>query len=135
MGWEPRALPDVTPESERYWAAAADGDLLLRECTECDLIYHPPRALCPDCFGDAEWTAASGRGVVYSYTTVDRIDGWDESTLPAVVAYVELEEGPRMLTNVVDCDPETVSVGMAVTVAFRDTDADAVAVPVFEPAE
>jgi uncharacterized OB-fold protein len=134
MSWEPRALPDVTPESERYWVGAANGELLVRECTDCDLVYHPPRALCPDCFGDAEWTTASGEGTVYSYTVAGRIDGWDESTLPAIIAYVELAEGPRMLTNVVNCEPADVAVGMAVTVAFVETDEAEVAIPVFEPA-
>jgi hypothetical protein len=135
MSWEPRALPDVTPESEAYWAGAADGDLKLCECTECDLVYHPPRALCPDCFGDAEWTTASGAGTVYSYTTASRVDGWDESTLPAIIASVELEEGPRMLSNVVDCDPDDVEIGMAVTVTFLETEDEDVAIPVFTPAE
>lgn len=134
MSWEPRPLPEVTPESEPYWAAAAEGRLLLRECEDCGLVHYYPRALCPDCLGEnVDWVEASGEGTVYTYSVAQQMSGWPEADLPLVVAYVELEEGPRMMTNLVDCDPEAVSVGDPVEVTFVETDREDVAIPVFRP--
>jgi uncharacterized OB-fold protein len=129
--WEPRPLPDVTPESEPYWAAASDGRLFLSKCPDCSLAIHYPRARCPDCFVETEWTEASGDGVVYSYSVAERMEGWPEEDLPLVVAYVELAEGPRMMTNLVDCGPREVSVGDTVSVAFVSTERDDIGIPVF----
>lgn len=128
-----RPVPDVTPETERYWSAAADGQLLLRECPDCGLTYHYPRALCPDCFSeDVDWREAAGTGKVYSYSVARSMSGWPEADLPLVVAYVELDEGPRLVTNL-DCDPDDVAVGTMVEVGFADVDAADVAVPMFVP--
>ncbi|MDF9746201.1 Zn-ribbon domain-containing OB-fold protein [Natrinema salsiterrestre] len=133
MSWDPRPVPDVTPETERYWTAAAQGELLVRECQECGFVYHYPRSLCPDCFSeDVEWRESSGRGEVYSYSTARTMSGWPEDDLPLVLAYVELEEGPRLMTNV-DADPSAVEIGTRVAVEFRDVDDSEIAVPVFVP--
>ena len=129
--WEPRPLPDVTPESERYWAAASEGTLLLSTCPDCGLTIHYPRARCPDCFTETEWMETSGDGTVYSYSAAERMEGWPEDDLPLVVAYVELDEGPRMMTNLVECRPEDVSVSDPVSVAFAATDRKDVGIPVF----
>lgn len=135
MTWEPRPVPDVTPETEPFWEGAADGRLLLSECQDCGLVYHYPRALCPDCFSeDVEWIEADGEGEVYAYSVTRTMSGWPEDDLPLVVAYVELDEGPRLLTNV-DADPDAVDVGTCVTVRFEETEDEAVAVPVFAPAK
>lgn len=132
MSWEPHPMPRVTPETEPYWATAAEGCLLLQECDECGLVYHYPRALCPDCFSDGvEWIEAQGTGSVYSYSISETVEGWPEAALPLVVAYVELKEGPRIVTNLVDCDPEDVSVGTPVEAVFVDTEVDDVAIPAF----
>jgi uncharacterized OB-fold protein len=131
MSWDPRPVPDVTPDSERYWTAAAEGILLVRECQDCGLVYHYPRSLCPDCFSEnVEWREASGRGEVYSFSTARTMSGWPEDDLPLVLAYVELEEGPRLMTNV-DADPSAVEIGTRVTVEFRDVDDEEIAIPVF----
>ena len=135
MSWEPRPLPEVTPESAAYWASAADGRLVLSECGDCGLVYHYPRALCPDCFGDdVSWIEAAGTGEVYSYSVAERVSGWPEAELPLIVAYVELDEGPRVVTNI-DADPEDVEVGTRVEVTFAGTDDEDVAIPLFEPVE
>lgn len=135
MSWEPRPVPDVTPETETYWAGAAEGRLLLCECSDCGLVYHYPRALCPDCFSeDIDWVEASGTGVVYSYSTTAAISGWPEDDLPLLVAYVELEERPRMITNL-DADPNAVEIGMRVEVQFVETSELDIAIPVFVPVE
>jgi uncharacterized OB-fold protein len=131
MSWDPRPAPDVTPETERYWTAAAEGTLLVRECQDCGLVYHYPRSLCPDCFSErVEWREASGRGEVYSFSTARTMSGWPEDDLPLVLAYVELEEGPRLMTNI-DADPSAVEIGAQVVVEFRDVDNAEIAVPVF----
>jgi len=131
MSWDPRPAPDVTPETERYWTAAAEGTLLVRECQDCGLVYHYPRSLCPDCFSErVEWREASGRGEVYSFSTARTMRGWPEDDLPLVLAYVELEEGPRLMTNI-DADPSAVEIGAQVVVEFRDVDNAEIAVPVF----
>ena len=134
MSWEPRPVPEVTPESEPYSAGAAEGKLLLSECADCGLVYHYPRALCPDCFGEnVSWLEASGTGEVYSYSVAHTMSGWPEEDLPLVLAYVELDEGPRVMTNV-RADPEDVAVGTRVRVEFVDTETEeAVAIPVFVP--
>lgn len=130
-----RPVPHVTPETERYWSAAADGRLLLRECLDCGLTYHYPRALCPDCFSeDVDWREAAGTGEVYSYSVTRSMSGWPEADLPLIVAYVELDEGPRLVTNL-DCDPDNVAVGTQVEARFADVNAADVAVPVFVPVE
>ena len=135
MTWEPRPVPEVTPESAPYWKAASEGRLLLSECGNCGLVYHYPRALCPDCFSeDVSWLEAEGTGEVYSYSVAHAMSGWPEEDLPLVVGYVELDEGPRVMTNV-RADPEAVEVGTRVAVEFVDTEDEDVAIPVFVPEE
>lgn len=132
MSWEPRPVPDVTPETEAFWSGATDDKLLLSQCDDCGLVYHYPRALCPDCFSDdVEWIESSGRGEIYSYSTAKTISGWPEEGLPLVIAYVELKEGPRMMTNVTDCNPDTVEIGDKVEVTFVSTENDDIAIPTF----
>lgn len=135
MTWEPRPLPDVTPETAPYWEAAAEGRLLVQECPDCGLVFHYPRAFCPDCFGDdVAWREAEGTGEVYSHSPAHTMSGWPEEDLPLVIAYVELDEGPRMVTNV-DADPEEVEIGTRVRVTFVETERADVAIPVFEPVD
>ncbi|PSP76748.1 DNA-binding protein [Halobacteriales archaeon QS_3_64_16] len=134
--WEPRPVPEVTPETEAFWRGASEGRFLLSECQECGLIYHYPRALCPDCFGeDVTWREASGEGEIYSYSIARQASGWPDEALPLVVAYVELEEGPRVMTNVLDCEPEDVAVGTPVETRFVPTEKEDVSIPVFVPCD
>lgn len=134
--WESRPLPEVNPETEPFWAAAADGEFRLKECRDCGLVYYYPRERCPDCFGaDTEWIIASGLGEVYSYSVSERMEGWPDEALPVVLAYVELDEGPRVMTNVVETDSDDLSVGDRVEVRFVPTADDDVSIPVFAPIE
>lgn len=135
MSWEPRQIPEVTPESGEYWRAAAEGTLKLKECQECGNVFHYPRSLCPDCFGDTEWIESDGTGEIYSYSVSERIENWPEDRLPHVLAYVELDEGPRVLTLIEDSDPDDIEIGTQVEAAFIDTQEDDIAVPVFVPVE
>ncbi|OLZ39430.1 DNA-binding protein [Natrinema saccharevitans] len=133
MSWDPRPTPDITPETERYWSAAADGELLVRECDECGLVYHYPRELCPDCFSDSvSWRETNGTGTVYSYSTARKMGGWPDEDLPLIVAYVELDEGPRVMTNLA-CEPDEIEIGTPVEVRFRAIEGADAAVPVFVP--
>ena len=119
----PVPAPVVPAETEEFGAATAGRRLLLRRCDECTTAIWYPRAHCPACGGQrTSWVEASGNGTVYSFTVVHRsmVEGYRDA-LPYVIAYVELSEGPRVLTNVVDCDPGSVEVGMPVTVVFHDT--------------
>lgn len=117
----PAPAPVVSPEARPFWEAAAEGRLLLQRCSDCRAVIWYPRGLCPDCSSvRLEWFEGSGRGSVYSYTVVRRggPGPYSEAT-PYVLAYVELEEGPRVLTNIVDCDPESIGVGDAVQAVFH----------------
>jgi len=116
-----RPIPRRTPTSAPYLDAAREGRLHLQKCPRDGFFYYP-RTRCPECLGD-DWTWAdtSGRGRVYSYT-VDRVglDPAQRERLPLVVAIVELDEGPRLTTNIVGCTPEDVKVGLPVEVTFED---------------
>ena len=91
--------PAVSQETQAYWDAAAKGKLLVRKCTSCGQLHHYPRTICPFCFSDkTEWIEASGKGTIYSYSVMRR------APVPYAMAYVTLAEGPRMVTNIVDCD-------------------------------
>lgn len=119
----PAPAPVKLPETEEFWAATAQGKLLLRRCDDCGTVIWYPRPYCPACASlSTSWFEASGRGSVYTYTVVHRsvVEGYREA-VPYVLAYVELDEGPRVMTNIVDCPPGEVTVGMAVRVVFEDT--------------
>lgn len=123
----------VTSDTARFWAAAAEGRLHLPRCDRCGLVIWYPRPVCPDCHGgDITWFDSTGSGVVHSFTVMRKGHGpWAEHA-PYVVAFVELDDGPRMLTNLVDCDPGTVAIGTAVRVVF-DRAGEHAAVPRFTP--
>ena len=116
-----RPLPRRTPTSAPYFDALREGRLRLQRCPRDGFFFYP-RSRCPDCLGDDwAWEDVSGRGRVYSFT-VDRVglDPAQRSRIPLVIAIVELEEGPRLTSNVVGCAPEAVSVGLPVVATFED---------------
>ena len=118
----PAPAPEVAPEAKPFWDATAEGRLVLPRCDDCAAVVWYPRALCPDCGSTSvSWFEASGRGSIHSFTVTRRGQGAYRDAGPYVLAYVELEEGPRVLTNVVDADPESLEVGQAVTAVFSDT--------------
>lgn len=133
--WEPRPTPNVNPETEPYWRAASEGRLLLGECSddECGLVFHYPRARCPDCLSEAGLTEASGEGEIYTFSVAERMEGWPEVDLPLCVGYVELAEGPRVMTGFYDCSPTDLEIGRSVEVRFVPTEDPDVVVPVFAP--
>lgn len=119
MSQLPTPNPPVTSDSLPYWEASIEGKLVLPRCNGCAEVIWYPRHFCPSCgTTDVAWFEASGRGTVYSFTVVERGQGrWAEHS-PYVLAYVELEEGPRVLTNIIDRDPDTIAIGTAVVAAF-----------------
>ena len=127
--------PIPTPESAAYWEACNEGRLLLQRCAACGHHQFYPRLLCTHCMsGDLDWHEAAGRGRVKSFTIIRRpLTEAYADDVPYVVALVELAEGPTMMSNVVGCDPESVTIGMDVAVDFERR-TEEIAVPVFRPA-
>jgi uncharacterized OB-fold protein len=132
-------LPHASWETRGYWEGAGRGEIVLQRCRSCGVVQHKPRGVCASCLaGDIEHFVASGRGTVYTYTVTNQnqAKGFAEAC-PYVMAYVELEEGPRLLTNIVGCDPADVSIGLPVVADFATQDRDdgeMFAVPRFTPA-
>lgn len=128
-------LPRPYQDTEQYWAAAREHRFVIQRCASCGEHQFYPRGVCSHCLSsDLEWNEASGKGTVYSCSVNYRAPhpGFADN-LPFVLAIVELEEGPRMMTNIVDCDPESVTIGMEVTVTFDDI-TEEVTLPKFRPA-
>ena len=135
MGAIRHPAPVADWETRAYWEGAARGELVLQRCRACGAVQHRPRALCVSCFaGEISHFVASGRGRVHTFTVTrqNQAPGFAKAC-PYVLAYVELEEGPRLLTNVVGCEPSELRIGMPVVVEFAATDGE-FPVPVFEPA-
>lgn len=130
MSVQQRAIPapQSTPEIQPFFDAAAQGRLLIKRCGACGEAHHYPRALCPFCFSDrTEWVPASGRGTIYSYSVMRRVP------VPFAIAYVTLEEGVTMMTNIVNCDLDAIRIGQPVKVVFKPTEGGP-PVPMFAPA-
>ena len=130
-----RPTPTSLPETEAFWQGCRDGVLLLQSCRDCGHLQYYPRAVCTGCLSsDLDWRQASGRGCIHTFTTVHRaLRPAFEDNLPYVVVVIELEEGPRMVSRLRDCDPTRVSIDLPVEVAFERVNAEWV-LPVFRPA-
>ncbi len=127
--------PWASWETRGYWEGCGRGELVLQRCRDCNTVQHRPRAVCASCLsGEIEHFVASGRGSVYTFTVThqNQAPGFREAC-PYVLAYVELEEGPRLLTNIVGCESGDVSIGMSVEVDFAPSEGG-LAVPRFRPA-
>lgn len=128
---QPRPIPApvVYPDNAHFWKCAEEGKLVLKRCADCAAYHWYPRPSCPFCGSDrTEWLQASGLGTVYSIS-VTRKGG----PTPYAIAYVTLDEGVTLLTNIVDCDLDGVGIGDRVQVAFTATEGGP-PVPVFSPA-
>ena len=128
-----RALPQPTPETQHFWDGCKVGQLRLQRCADCAKAYFPPRPFCPGCGSRAvEIFPASGRATLYSYV-INHRPRPDMGTAPHSIAVVTLEEGPRMMTNIVGCPqtPEALELDMPLMVRF-ETFGD-IALPLFTP--
>ncbi len=127
-------LPIVDAESEPFWAGTKERKFLIRHCRACGRNHFYPRHYCPHCWSDqCDWQPASGRGRVYSYTVIHHNDVPPfKDMLPYIVALIDLDEGVRVTSNLVECTPEVVHVGMPVEVIYEQV-TDDIALPQFRP--
>lgn len=130
-----KPLPVIDPGTRPFWEAARDHRLSIPNCRACGKYHFYPRELCPHCHSDdLEWTDISGKGEIYSFTIARKPAGpvYAED-VPYIIAMIALDEGPRMLTNLIVDDVETVRIGDRVAVRFEDV-TDEVTLPKFVPA-
>jgi uncharacterized protein len=120
--------PETNPETKPFFEGAKSGKLMLPRCKETGKVFWYPRGVSPFTLGPVEWTEASGKGTIYTFSVMERANP------PYAIGYVALEEGPKMLTNFVDCDFKSLSVGQAVKVTFVPTETEGVSLPMFTPA-
>lgn len=129
---KPRPAPVLDPEMEPFWRATAEGRLTVQRCIPHGHVQLYPRAHCVVCRGPVELVDASGRGTIYSLTIIGQNFSRSFAHLiPYVVALVDLDEGPRLMTNIVGCDPDDVTIGARVRVRFEAV-SDEASVPLFE---
>lgn len=130
-------LPVVTEENRPFWDSCKEGALRLQRCSECSEFRYPPSVICPNCSSmNSSWELVSGRGSIFSFVTYRRLyHKAFAKLLPYVVAVVELEEGPRMLTRITDtAEQDSIRCGLPVTVCFESV-SDEIVLPLFKIAE
>ena len=130
-----KPIPRPYQDTQAYWDAAKEGRLVLQLCQDCHRHQFYPRGVCSHCLSSRlEWVEASGRGKVHSFTVSHRAPhpGF-AGRLPFVIALVDLEEGPRMMANIVGCDPAAVRIDLSVKVSFEAVTPEAT-LPQFTPA-
>jgi uncharacterized protein len=123
----PLAEPAIDPATAHYFKAASEGVFCIKRCTTCQQPHWYPRALCPFCMGETEWVNSPGTGSIYSVSVTRRA-----GPIPYAIAYVALDEGVTLLTNIVDCDLDLLRIGQRVKVCFKATPGGA-AMPMFTP--
>ena len=130
-----RVRPRLADDNRHFWTGGERGELVFLRCSDCGYYIHPPAPVCPECLSwDVAPQAVSGRAVVHSVTVNQQ--AWNPTMPPPyVIGLVEIEEQPsvRLMTNIVGCEPDAVTIGMAVRVVFERH--DDVWIPLFEPAE
>ncbi|MGB7184399.1 MAG: Zn-ribbon domain-containing OB-fold protein [Burkholderiaceae bacterium] len=125
--WEADPFSSAYPETTEFWAAAAEGRLLLKTCSDCGKAHWYPRAVCPMCGSTKlSWVQASGKGKVYAFSPARR------ARPTYTLAYVTLDEGPTLMTNIIDAEPESLQIGQAVQVRFLPADEGRM-MPFFSP--
>ncbi len=127
-----KPLPIPDEDTKEFWEGCKRHELLLQKCDDCGAFRFPPRILCDKCMSmNFKWVKASGKGKVYTFSIIYQPfgPGWE---VPYTVALIELEEGVKMMSNVVECKPEDVKIGMEVEVCFDDV-TDKITLPKFKP--
>ena len=130
-----RPIPEPTPETEEFWAGARRGELRIQRCNACGKAYFFPRPFCPRCSSrDVAWFTATGRGKLYSYVINHRPAYGFRDYAPYVIAVVQLDEGPRMMTNIIGVEPapENLPIDLPVEVMWEKQD-DTITLPIFRP--
>jgi uncharacterized protein len=125
-----RPLPEplLSPENQAFFDASKAGKLWLRRCDDCGKAHYYPRTICPLCGSDnTQWFEATGKGEIYSYSVLRK-----GVEIPYCLAYVNLPEGVSVLSNIVDCDLDSIRVGQSVTLTFKATEKGQL-IPMFSP--
>jgi uncharacterized OB-fold protein len=131
----PTSMIQQDSDSRPYWEGLTQGELRIQHCSTCSKAVFYPRSICPHCFADQlSWIVASGKGTIYSYTVAHQAFGAFAADIPFVIAIVELEEGVRMMTRVINAPRERVAVGAAVEVTFESV-GEELTLPYFRLAE
>ncbi|MFD2131776.1 Zn-ribbon domain-containing OB-fold protein [Pseudogracilibacillus auburnensis] len=127
-----KPIPKIDHDSKKFWEGCNEEKLLLQYCNDCNHYIYYPRIVCPHCMStNIEWKESSGKGKVYSYTIVRYGPPGFSDDVPYIPALVDLDEGVRMITNIVQCDLEDITCGMPVEVVFEQR--DSVKLPLFKP--
>jgi uncharacterized OB-fold protein len=132
-----KPLPQLTPLNQPFWDGTRNGKLVMQRCKDCQSWVFCPRPVCGECGGDQlEWTPLSGRGKVFAFTVIREVVGRAlrgfAPDIPYVTAWIDLDEGPRLCSNIIGCPIDRVSIGMNVEVVFEDT-GEGVTLPKFRP--
>jgi len=118
----PAPAPVINSTTAEFWKATTEGRFILQRCDTCNIVLWFPRRNCPKCWTeDVSTFDAQQTGTIYSFTVVRKGKGAFQDAGPFVVAYVELADGPRIMTNIVDCDIDALHIGMPVEMVFHDT--------------
>ena len=124
----PLKAPALLEGDTEYYEACGQDQLLVKHCNDCGKFYHYPRPLCPMCFSDkTEFRPAKGTGKIYSFSITRA------APIPYAIAFVQLDEGPTMMTNIVDCDLDSIRCDQRVQVTFKPTDDPKIKLPMFRP--
>ena len=129
-----KPLPEITDENRPFWEAARRNELIMQKCLDCGRYRYPPAPICPHCLSmEAEWAKVSGRGRVYTWTIFHQVyHPAFKDEVPYNVAVVKLDEGPQLISTVVDCDNEDLYLDMPVEVVFDEV-TEEVTLPRFRP--
>ena len=130
-----KPLPSVVGETKPYWDSCRRGDLVIQKCDDCNKYQFYPRGICSNCWSNnIQWVKSTGRGTIWTYTVTyqNRTLGFAQD-VPYILALVELDEGVKMFTNIVECETSNVQIGMPVEVTFVQA-SNQISVPYFRPA-
>jgi uncharacterized OB-fold protein len=133
----PKPLPRPTPETQPFWDALKQHELRIQRCMACGKPYFYPRPFCPQCFSwDVEWFTCSGKATLHTYEIIHRAPRAFQADAPYVIAVVQLEEGPRMMSNIVgvEPDPSRLAVDMPLEIIYDDVNSE-ITLPKFRPAQ
>ena len=133
----PKPLPEITPVTQLFWEAAASGKLVMQRCAECRSWVWCPRPACVECGSEKlSWTPLGGRGRIFAFTVIREVVGRAlrgfAGDIPYVTAWIDLDEGPRICSNVIGCPIEQIAIGMPVEVVFEKAGAG-IFLPKFKP--
>lgn len=132
-----KPYPVPTPDSRPFWNGLAEQKILLKHCRDCECVFHYPRITCPNCLSsDLDWKQASGQGTLYTYTISRRpTHPLFADEVPQFMAVVELEEGPRITSTLLNVPEDKIQIGMALTPVFEHNEKEKITLLRFQPAD